>query len=100
MVATAYEDQANVLSQLLPLSTVSMVLVLSRPSRLNRSLWSVLLTGAALGVALVWTFGLVHLVIGYASVMAAGFAIYFSVSASTTPPICSRFDRERAGTSG
>ena len=28
---------------------------------------------------LVWTFGLVHLVIGYASVMAAGFAIYFGL---------------------
>ena len=95
MVATAYEDQANVLSQLLPLSTVSMVLVLFLLSRLNRSLWSVLLTGAALGVALVWTFGLVHLVIGYASVMAAGFAILlFGLGIDPAAHLLLRFDRE------
>ena len=102
MVATAYEDQANVLSQLLPLSTVSMVLVLFLLSRLNRSLWSVLLTGAALGVALVWTFGLVHLVIGYASVMAAGFAILlFGLGIDHAAHLLLRFDRElRAGRAG
>ena len=102
MVATAYEDQANVLSQLLPLSTVSMVLVLFLLSRLNRCLWSVLLSGAALGVALGWTFGLVHLVIGYASVMAAGFAILlFGLGIDHAAHLLLRFDRElRAGRAG
>ncbi len=102
MAATAHEDQANVLSQLLPLSSISLLLVLFLLSRLNRSIWSVGLTGCALAVALVWTFGLVHLVIGYASVMAAGFAILlFGLGIDHAAHLLLRFDRERrAGCDG
>ena len=102
MVATAHEDQGNVFSQLLPLSSVSLILVLFLLSRLNRSFWSVALTGSALFIALIWTFGLVHLVFGYASVMAAGFAILlFGLGIDHAAHLLLRFDRElRSGEDG
>ena len=75
MSAVAAQDQAAVLQRVLPLSTVSLLLVLFLLWKLNRSITTLWSVGLSLLTALVWTFGLVHLVIGYASIMVVGFAV-------------------------
>ena len=92
-----YQDQQNVLSKVLPLSSLSLVLVLLALAGLDRRPTTPLLVGAGLLMALVWTFALVRLVFGYASLTSTAFGVLlFGLGVDYAVHIIVRFNDERA----
>ena len=94
MSAVAAQDQEAVLARVLPLSSVSLLIVLALLWRLNRSFSALFVVGTSLVTALIWTFGLVHLVIGYASIMVMGFAYCYLASDDHAAHLLLRMNEE------
>ena len=96
MAAVSYQDSSSVIKQILPLSTISFLLVLWLLWRLSRSFWAVVAVAGALVTSLIWTSGFVSLSIGYLSFLAAGFGvILFGLGIDFAAHILLRFDHER-----
>lgn len=92
-----YEDQKNVLGKVLPLSSLSLVLVLAALLLLDRRPLTPLLVGAGLIVSVIWTFALVKLVFGYASLTSTAFGILlFGLGVDYAVHVVVRFNDERA----
>lgn len=70
LVPGAHQDQSNVLGKVLPLSTVTLLVVLAALYGLDRSPVTVLAAGFCLIMSTVWAYGVIHLVFGYASLTA------------------------------
>ena len=92
-----YQDQQNVLGKVLPLSSLSLVLVLLALTSLDRRPTTPLLVGAGLLMALLWTFALVRVVFGYASLTSTAFGVLiFGLGVDYAVHIVVRFNDERA----
>ncbi len=97
LAAGAYQDQQNVLGKVLPLSSLTLVLVLLAFTALDRRPTTSLLVGTGLLIAVLWTFALVRLVLGYASLMSTAFGILlFGLGVDYAVHIVVRFNDERA----
>ncbi|MCB9795003.1 MAG: MMPL family transporter, partial [Alphaproteobacteria bacterium] len=93
----AYQDQQNVLNKIVPLSTLTLTLVLLALTALDRSPVTSLAVGLCLLTSMVWTFGLVRLVFGYASLMVTACGIMlFGLGVDYAVHIVVRYNDERA----
>lgn len=97
-----FQDQQNVVGKILPLSSLSLVLVLLALLALDRRPMTPVLVGGGLLMSLVWTFALVHLVFGYASLTSLAFGILlFGLGVDYAVHVVVRFNDERvAGVAG
>lgn len=73
--AVAYEDQSYILDELRRLSPISLALMLLLFLYVDRGLRTPLMVGFCMVVALLWTFGLIHLIFGVVTAMGAVFGI-------------------------
>lgn len=91
-----YEDQSNVLGKVLPLSTITLLVVVLALVTLDRGFVTMLGAGSCLLIAITWTFGLVHLIFGYASLMASAVAtMLFGLGIDFAAHITVRYNDER-----
>lgn len=97
LIPGAYQDQQNVLGRVMPLSTLSLGLVLSALLLLDRRWTTPLLVGAGLLMSVAWTFALVKLVLGVATLTSAAFGILlFGLGVDYAVHVVVRFNDERA----
>ncbi len=92
-----FQDQNNIMGRVMPLSTLSLVLVLLALFALDRRPVTPLLVGTGLLMSLLWTFALVRLVFGYASLTSLAFGILlFGLGVDYAVHVVVRFNDERA----
>ncbi|MCP4918907.1 MAG: MMPL family transporter [Proteobacteria bacterium] len=97
LIPGAYQDQQNVLGKVMPLSTLSLVMVLGALMLLDRRWTTPLLVGCGLLMSVAWTFALVKLVLGVATLTSAAFGIMlFGLGVDYAVHVVVRFNDERA----
>jgi predicted RND superfamily exporter protein len=93
----AYQDQQNVLGRVMPLSSVTLLLVLAALLLLDRRWTTPLMVGMGLITSVIWTFALVKLVFGVASLTATAFGILlFGLGVDYAVHVVVRYNDERA----
>ena len=97
IIPGAYQDQQNVLGKVMPLSSLSLLGVLSALLLLDRRWTTPLLVGCGLLMSVAWTFGLVRLVLGEATLTSAAFGILlFGLGVDYAVHVVVRYNDERA----
>jgi predicted RND superfamily exporter protein len=92
-----FQDQNNIMGRVMPLSTLSLVLVLLALFALDRRPITPVLVGTGLLMSLLWTFALVRMVFGYASLTSLAFGILlFGLGVDYAVHVVVRFNDERA----
>lgn len=92
-----FQDQNNIMGRMMPLSTLSLALVLLVLFALDRRPITPVLVGTGLLMSLLWTFALVRLVFGYASLTSLAFGILlFGLGVDYAVHVVVRFNDERA----
>lgn len=97
LVPGAHQDQSNVLGKVIPLSSVTLLVVLAALYALDRSLVTVIAAGFCLVMSTVWAYGVIHIVFGYASLMATSVGtMLFGLGIDYAAHLTVRYNEEHA----